>query len=53
MPTKEDRMSVRHPELCELVDRLAGGAQLRAADRDLLEQYAESEPYRSTTSSTG
>jgi hypothetical protein len=34
-------MSIRHPEFTELVDRLWGGEQLTADDRELLEAYAE------------
>jgi hypothetical protein len=32
-------MSVRHPELCALVERLATGDRLTPSDRELLERY--------------
>jgi hypothetical protein len=32
-------MSIRHPELVELVDRLAGGGPVTDADRELLTSY--------------
>ncbi len=33
-------MSVRHPEFCELVERLAEDDQLTQSDRQFLESYA-------------
>jgi hypothetical protein len=33
-------MSVRHPEFCHLVERLAAGGPIDAEDRTLLEAYA-------------